>query len=190
MTSETNVRTGFLSDEQYGALLSELPQELKPLFVVGYFTGIRLGELRAIQWEQADLTEGFITLETGETKNGEGRVVPILKGEMAALLTAARKERDEKWPDSPWVFNRGGAPIKDLRWAWAKACQRAGVPDLKFHDLRRTAVRNMRRAGVPQVVRMRISGHKTDSMERRYNIVDADDISIAKTLMEARAKTA
>jgi integrase len=59
-----------------------------------------------------------------------------------------------------------------------------GFPELKFHDLRRTAVRNMRRAGVPQVVRMRISGHRTDSMERRYNIVDIEDIQSAKTLME------
>jgi integrase len=146
MTPETNIRTGFLSDEQYAALLKELPPEIKPLFVVGYQTGIRLGELRAIRWEQVDTAEGFITLETGETKNGEGRMVPILAGEMAGLLTAAKEQRDEQWPASPWVFSRAGQQIKDLRWAWEKACTRAGVPDLKFHDLRRTAVRNMRRA--------------------------------------------
>ena len=107
---------------------------------------------------------------------------------MQDLLTEAKKERDAKWPDSPWVFNREGGQIKDFRRAWEQACKRAGVPDVKFHDLRRTAVRNMRRDGVPQVVRMKISGHKTDSMERRYNIVDGDDISIAKSLMEARRK--
>jgi integrase len=188
MTAETNVRTGFLSDEQYTSVLKELPLELMPLFAVGYATGIRLGELKAIRWEQVDLTQGFITLENGETKNGEGRIVPILEGDMQDLLTGARNERDAKWPDSPWVFNRQGEPIKDIRWAWEQACTRAGVPDLNFHDLRRTAVRNMRRDGVPQVVRMKISGHKTDSMERRYNIVDAEDIKIAKSLMQAGRK--
>jgi integrase len=188
MTPETNIRTGFLSDEQYTALLNELPAEVRPLFVVGYATGIRLGELKAIGWDQVDLTEGFITLETGETKNGEGRMVPILEGDMHDLLNAAKQERDASWPDSPWVFNRQGEQIKDLRWVWAKACESAGVPDLKFHDLRRTAVRNMRRDGVPQVVRMKISGHKTDSMERRYNIVDTEDINSAKALMQAGRK--
>ena len=60
--------------------------------------------------------------------------------------------------------------------------------ELKFHDLRRAAVRNMRRAGVPQVVRMRITGHRTDSTERRYNIVDIEDIKTARQLIE-RATT-
>ena len=86
------------------------------------------------------------------------------------------------------VLNRMGDPIKNFRCAWKVACAKAGIPDLKFHDLRRTAVRNMRRAGVPQVVRMRISGHLTDSMERRYNIVDIEAIQSAKALMEGRVR--
>jgi len=114
------------------------------------------------------LKRGLITLDKGETKNDEPRSVPILDGDMRDLLVAAKKERDEQWPQSPWVFSRGGERIIDFRWAWDEACKRAGVPDLNFHDLRRTAVRNMRRAGIPQVIRMKISGHKTDSMERRY----------------------
>lgn len=185
----TNVRTGFLSDEQYTALLNELPAELKPLFATACETGIRKGELLAIRWDQVDFEAGFIALETGETKNGEGRTVPIVGGDMQTLRSAAKKQRDENWPDSPGVFNRQGEQIKDLRWAWKKACERAKVPDTqKFHDLRRTAVRNMRRAGVSQAVRMKISGHKTDSMERRYNIIDTDDIAVAKAQMEARVK--
>jgi integrase len=189
MAKEENIRTGFLRDDQYSKLLNELPPELKPLFVTAYETGVRLGELLAIRWGQVDFESGSIALETGETKNGEPRTVPILVGDMQDLLTNAKRERDTSWPTSPWVFNREGEPIKDFRGTWANACERAGLPDLNFHDLRRTAVRNMRRAGVPQVVRMKISGHKTDSMERRYNIVDGDDISIAKALMEKRTKT-
>lgn len=75
-----------------------------------------------------DLEQGFITLENGETKNGEGRMVPILEGDIHDLSSAAKKERDMNWPDSPWVFNRQGEPIKDFRWAAEQACKRAGVP--------------------------------------------------------------
>lgn len=188
MVQETTVRKGFVNDEQYAALLCELPRELKCLFVCAYITGMRKGELTPIQWQQVDFEAGLITLDKGQTKNDDARSVPILEGEMRDLLVAAKKERDAAWPKSPWVFNRAGESIKDFRWSWEEACKRAGVPDLKFHDLRRTAVRNMRRAGVPQVVRMKISGHKTDSMERRYNIVDAEDLSIAKELLERRMK--
>jgi len=188
IVAETNIRKGFLTDEQHDALLAELPAELKGLFVTGYITGLRRGEITSIQWPQVDFEAGLITLGKGETKNDEARSVPIIDGDMRDLLTAAKKERDEKWPSSPWVFNRAGERILDFRRGWDQACKRAGVPDLNFHDLRRTAVRNMRRAGIPQVIRMRISGHKTDSMERRYNIVDGDDLNMARELLQNRRK--
>jgi len=190
IVAETNIRKGFLTDEQYDKLRDELPAELKALFVTAYITGLRRGEITAIQWPQVDFEAGLITLDKGETKNDDPRSVPILDGDMLDLLTAAKKERDAEWPHSPWVFNRGGERIVDFRWAWDEACKRAGVPDLNFHDLRRTAVRNMRRAGIPQVIRMKISGHKTDSMERRYNIVDGDDLQMAKELLQNRRKAA
>lgn len=188
MVAETNIRKGFLSDEQYDRLRDELPAELKALFVTGYITGLRRGEITAIQWPQVDFEGGLITLEKFETKTGDPRTVPILDGDMRDLLTEAKTQRDENWPESPWVFNRQGERIIDFRWSWDEACERAGVPDLNFHDLRRTAVRNMRRAGIPQVIRMKISGHKTDSMERRYNIVDAEDLLMAKELLQNRRK--
>jgi integrase len=190
LVKETNIRKGFLTDEQYVALRDALLDELKALFVTGFITGMRLGEILAIRWEQVDFESGFIVLRTGETKNGQGRAVPILDGDMRTLLAAAKRDRDNGWPSCSFVFSREGEPIKDFRGGWRNACIAAGVPDLNFHDLRRTAVRNMRRDGVPQVVRMKISGHKTDSMERRYNIVDADDMNMAKALMGKRMKAA
>jgi integrase len=186
MVQETTVRKGFLNDQQYAALRDALPEELKALFITAYTTGIRKGELLAITWPQVDFEGQLITLEYGETKNQEARSVPIVAGDMFDALTAAKEKRDEFWPQSPWVFTRRGEVIKDFRWAWEEACKSAGVPDLNFHDLRRTAVRNMRRAGIPQVTRMKISGHKTDSMERRYNIVDAEDLATARELLERR----
>jgi integrase len=186
MVQETTVRKGFLSDQQYAALRDALPEELKSLFITAYNTGIRKGELLSITWPQVDFESRLITLEYGETKNQEARSVPIIAGDMFDALTTAKEKRDECWPRSPWVFSRRGELIKDFRWAWEEACKSAGVPDLNFHDLRRTAVRNMRRAGVAQVIRMKISGHKTDSMERRYNIVDAVDLANARELIERR----
>jgi integrase len=186
MVKETNIRKGFLSDEQYVALRDALPPELRALFVCGYFTGIRKSELLAIEWDAVDFEARIITLAQGETKNQSARTVPIAEGDMYDLLIAAKRERDESWPGVAPVFARGTAVIKDFRGAWDKACTAASVPELTFHDLRRTAVRNMRRDGIPQVVRMRISGHKTDSMERRYSIVDSEDLNMARELMGKR----
>jgi integrase len=188
MIKETTIRKGFLSDDIYARLRNELPQELKTLFVCFYVTGIRRSELLEIEWYQVDFDAELITLEKDGTKSDDPRTVPILTGDMKDLLLASYEERQANWPSSPWVFSRFGTQIKDFRGAWKAACKRAEVPELHIHDLRRTAVRNMRRAGVPQVVRMKISGHKTDSMERRYNIVDVDDLSIAKKLMEKRMR--
>jgi integrase len=180
MVAETNARQGFLTDEQYEKVRDSLPDYLRPVFVTGYFTGVRLGELLAIEWNQIDWEQGFITLNADETKSGYSRAVPILDGDMRTWLMWSQENAN----GSTRVFHDDGEPLKDFRGAWTTACERADVPDLKFHDLRRTAVRNMRRAGVPQVVRMRITGHRTDSMERRYNIVDVDDIQSAKELMQ------
>jgi integrase len=186
MVKETTIRKGFLPDDAYSRLLLELPKELKALFVVSYVTGIRKSELLDIEWYQVDFGAALITLEKDATKTDEPRSVPILKGDMNDLLLAHYGERQELWPKSSGVFSRAGIKIRDFRGAWKAACKRAEVPDFNVHDLRRTAVRNMRRAGVPQVIRMKISGHKTDSMERRYNIVDVEDLTMAKKLMEER----
>lgn len=195
MVKETVVRKGFLSDEQYAVLRDALPDYLRTLFICDYLTGLRKGELLAIKWTQVDFEQMVIHLPPDTTKTQEGRNVPIIPGDMEEGLRAAKKERDENYPRSPWVFSyEGGQPLQDFRDAWDSAVREAGIETedgrkLTVHDLRRTAVRNMRRDGVPQVIRMRICGHKTDSMERRYNIVDDEDIAMARELMGNRMKS-
>ena len=101
---------------------------------------------------------------------------------MAALIqqcATAKKPTDH-------LFTRDGVPVRDFRHAWADVTEEAGVPDLLFHDLRRTAVRNMIRRGIPQHVAMKISGHKTDSVFRRYAIVSPTDLAEAAAKMNEK----
>lgn len=85
---------------------------------------------------------------------------------------------------SEYLFARGSKPIKDFRETWKQACQGAGVPNLLFHDLRRTAVRNLRRARVAETVIMKITGHQTRSVFERYNITDHSDTQEAGRMAE------
>jgi integrase len=183
MLEEHNIRTGFLEYDAYLRLRDELPEEIRPLFVVGYHTGARIGELKTLRWDQVDLLANRIRLEPGTTKNGEGRSLPIY-GEMREWLRIGKEIRDSQFSDCPYVFHRASKPVKNFRKSWELACERAGVSGLLFHDLRRTAVRNMVRAGIPEKIAMQISGHKTRSVFDRYNIVSDRDLDLAAERMQ------
>jgi integrase len=181
--AENNVRTGFLNHDTYTKLRNELPESVRPLFVVGYHTGARIGELIHLRWKQVDLAARRITLDPGTTKNREGRTLPIY-GEMHAWLSMQQTVQQETSPDCDSVFQRWGRTMGEFYKSWRSACKRAGVPGLLFHDLRRTAVRNMVRAGISEKVAMKISGHKTRSVFDRYDIVNERDLSEAAAKME------
>ena len=119
------------------------------------------------------------------TKAKEAHTLPIY-GEMGPWIEMALAERDAKFPQCPWLlFNEEGKQIGSFRKAWTSACKRAGVPGLLIHDLRRSAVVNMDRAGVPRRVIMQITGHKTEVMFTRYRIVAPADLKQAARRMEA-----
>lgn len=179
LLQEHNVRTGFFEADAFHSVLHHLPDYLRPVARFAYGTAWRKDEVLTLTWQQVDLKAGTVRLEPGTTKNREGRMI-FLTPDLRALLqdqqarTAALQHQQQRI--IPWVFHRDGEPIKDFREAWQNACQRAGQPGRLFHDLRRTAVRNMVRAGIPERVAMQISGHKTRSIFDRYNIVSEGDL--------------
>jgi integrase len=182
---ESNVRQGFLEQDQYEKLLEELPADLKALFVCGYHTGARKNELRCIEWPQVDSDGGAIRLPGSQTKNKKPRTLPIY-GDMRRWL---EHQRAACPADCVWVFyGERNHPVDNHLNGWTEACKRAGLPDLLFHDLRRSAVRNMKRAGVQDKVAMEITGHRTRSVFDRYNIVDETDVRGAGERLEEYAK--
>jgi integrase len=177
-----NTRSGFFEESDLRKVLGELPADLRVLIEFVALTGWRIGEARPLQWRQVDLDAGTVRLEPGTTKNDEGRVFPISAWpRLEALLRDQREHTSalerEQGRLIPWVFHRRGKPIRCLHGAWREACKRARVPGRFIHDLRRTAVRNFERAGVSRSVAMKLSGHKTESVYRRYAIVSESDLA-------------
>jgi integrase len=177
MLPEAAPRKGFLEHAQYRALLEALPEELRVSLVIGYHTGARRGEVLSIRREQVDLVDMKIRLYDTK-KHAEGRWLPIY-GEMVDVVKAQLEATARDYPDCPWLSHREGDRIVEMRPAWPDACVAVGLGRLLFHDLRRSAVRNMVRAGIPEKVAMKISGHKTRAIFDRYNIVDNRDIEDA-----------
>jgi integrase len=177
-----NVRQGFFEEKELRAVLKHLPETVRPVVEFAYLTGWRRGEVLSLEWRQIDFQAGTVRLEPGTTKNDEGRTFPFAAiPALAALLQAQREyttavER-ERQRIIPWVFHRRGFPMVGIRGEWERACDKAKVPGRLFHDLRRTAVRNLERAGVPRSVAMKLTGHKTEAVYRRYAIVSESDLS-------------
>jgi integrase len=180
MLEEDNVREGFLEHDQYLRLRAELPDHQRSVLVIGYHLGTRRGEILKLRWDQVDWTKNLIRLEKKQTKSKQARVAPLY-GELRAWLDIAEVSRSR---DCPTIISWRGYSVDDLKTAWNKARQRASLPHILIHDLRRTAVRNMIRAGIPEKQAMLISGHKTRSMFDRYNITDERDIQLAGQRLE------
>jgi integrase len=175
MLKENNTRKGFFEHGGFLALREALPDYLETIVTFGYNFGWRLSEILGLTWDRVDLKNGIVRIETGETKNDDARTV-YLDDELNDMF---RQLFINRMLNIPQVFLRDGQPIKGLRKAWLKACKDIGLGGKLFHDLRRTAIRNMVRAGTPERVAMMISGHKTRSVFDRYNIVSEKDLKEA-----------
>jgi integrase len=184
LQKEPPARRGFVTDQKFGELLKALPSILRPLIAFLFFCGVRLGEALAIEWSQVDFSAGLIRLH--ETKTDEPRVVPL-----PSILRMLLAEIE---PKVGCVF-----VSTNLRKEWIAACAACGLgtkievegkpydpryEGLTIHDLRRSAVRNLVRAGVAETVAMKISGHKTRSVFDRYAIASESDLRTAMSRVE------
>ena len=178
-------REGKVAD---GAAIIPRP-DLQAAVAIAYTFGWRMqSEVLMLERRQLDLAAGMLRLDPGTTKNDEARLC-YLTPEVKALLTA-QVERVEALQKRvgrivrylfPYLTGtrRQGQRRCDFRKAWTKATRAAGVAGRFRHDFRRTAVRNLVNAGVPERVAMKITGHKTRAVSDRYHIVSPVDLQDA-----------
>ena len=191
---ENNVRQGFFEWQEFNAVKDRLPDYLKPVMEFGYLTGWRSNaESLRLKWHNVDHDGETIRLDPGTTKNKDGRVIymfpelqTLLEDQWQATLALQR----EMGCIIQLVFHNEGRPIVNYYKAWQKACREAGLSGKLPHDFRRTAVRNMVKAGIPERVAMQMTGHKTRSVFDRYHIVSYSDLKeAAKRLSRANLAT-
>jgi integrase len=183
---EANPRSGFVEDALYRKLCENCKEPwLRAFLAVAYTFGFRREELLKLKARQVDLLDRTIRLDPGTTKNKEGRMVKMTEEVYLHLVECVRG----KGPEDRVFTWHDGREVRDFRGLWTKITEAAGLSGLLIHDLRRSAVRNMVRNGIPEVVCMRISGHKTRSVFDRYNIVSETDLAdAARKIEQGRAQ--
>jgi len=174
LRGHANRRRRVLSIWEYRAILANAPPHLKPILITGYWTGMRKGEIINMTWGRVDLKNRFIRLEASDTKEKQGKSIPIGTELLKVLSKLPRFLHNEH------VFLYNGRPILNrFETALSSACKAAGIAYGKnekggfiFHDLRHTFATDMRRAGVPRTVTMSIMGHAIRDMNERYDTVE------------------
>jgi len=176
LKSNANARDRILSLDELDRLMDALPSHSKAIVATGFYTGMRRGEILNLTWDKVDLETRMIRLEADDTKDNEPRSIPIVD-ELASVLQGLPRGIHNNH-----VFLHNGKPVTDIRTALRRACKKAGIlyghktkDGFVFHDLRHSFNTHMRKAGVPESVIMKITGHSTRQMFDRYNTVDVED---------------
>ena len=174
-----HVREGFINAGDFDKLLKHLPSDdARDIAEFLFNSAWRSGEAKSLEWRDVDRDGGMIRLRPENSKNGKPRLLPLL-GALAEIIERRSKKRRL---DCPFVFHRDGRQIRSFIRGWKAACKEIGQPHLVPHDMRRSGVRNFRKAGLSESEGMMLSGHKTNAVYRRYDIIDEQDLrdSMAK----------
>lgn len=178
---EAPPRSGYFTEDGFRSLLHHTTgQEVKDILLTCYFTGWRIDSVIRLEWSNVDFNRGLIGLRKEQTKNRKATAFPLAPfPELRAMLERRDEERKalrKKDVIVARVFHRNGKPVINIREAFYGARKRAGQPGRILHDLRRTAVRNLKRDGWSDTDIMAMVGLKTLSMLIRYSITTEEDI--------------
>lgn len=168
---ENNIRMKVLSPEEFSRLIDACPLHLRPAVMMAYYMGMRRAEIINLTWLEVDLQKGFIRLSAGRTKTDTSRVIPIHP------VVRTMLERLPRGLHTDRVFLKDGQPFDEFKRSFATACRNAGIQDFVFHDLRHCALNNLRRSGNDFFEIMALSGHKTMSCFKRYNLVTEEELA-------------
>jgi integrase len=171
---ENNVRMKVLTQEEFESLLSNCADHIKPVVLAAYYTGMRKSELLRLTWDNVDLPKGFIRLTGDMTKTSVGRSVPLHPTVRKMLELLPRGLHTKR------VFLHKGKPFESMKNSYKNAVSKTGLGDFTFHDLRHCALNNLRLAGNDYFKIMALSGHKTMSVFKRYNLVTEEELSQMK----------
>lgn len=181
-----NKRKRVLTVEEFISLSNALPSHARNVFIAGFFTGMRMGEILDLRWRQVDLKKRYIELEKDQTKDDEERFIPISDTFLEVLSNIPRSLHDDH------VFLYRGKPLKSIRDSLRRTCKKIGIPygrneknGITPHDLRHTFNTYMRKSGAHDTVTMEITGHATREMFDWYNVVDDAEKEEAMRQLEA-----
>jgi integrase len=167
-----NVREGFVGVADFTAALAEIKNDdTRDVVEFLYSCAWRTGEACKLEWSKVDTNDWVVRLPRKNSKNKKPRTLVLV----GALKEIIMRRLEKRLLDCPFVFHRGGKPIKSFRRAFTTACDNAELEGIVPHDMRRSGVRNLRRAGNDEHDCMEISGHKTRAVFDRYDIIDEDD---------------
>ena len=176
--NEDNIRERVLTGEEFERLLACLSSPLRELTMVAFYLCMRQGEILKLTWDKVDLERNFIRLPGTDTKTGFKRRIPIHPRVREMLINLPRGLHTNR------VFLSKGKPVKNFagnyKLQWSRAVQEAGLGDFTFHDLRHCAINNLRITGNDHFTIMAISGHRTTSVFRRYNVVTEEELQGVK----------
>lgn len=175
LPNPNNERDRVLTEQEWGRLYNAAKPHLRPVLLTAYQLGQRFGEIVGLTWDRVDLKRGFITLRSVDTKTKVSRQVPMTP-DVRLTLQKIAKVRSLAIRH---VFTYKGEPLQRISRSFKTALKDAGVSDFRFHDLRHCASTNLRRAGVDTATAMKIVGHKSEKMWKRYNAIEERDLTQA-----------